>query len=94
MLQALQHWWSGGTFPGYAKTRVKYYVDGEDMNSTVLNLPLGLAHGQDDVTQDNGQVRHLLPYPLRFRSTFSRTLAACCYPGPRYWGRGNPASAV
>lgn len=66
MLQALQHWWSGGTFPGYAKTRVKYYVDGEDTNSTALNLPLGLAHGQDDVTQDNGQVRHLLPYPRLF----------------------------
>ena len=48
----MQHWWSGGTFPGYAKTRVKYYVDGERVNP--LNLPLGLAHGQDDVTEDNG----------------------------------------
>ena len=48
----MNHWWSGGTFPGYAMTRVKYYIDGD--LASPLNLPLGLSHGQDDVTEDNG----------------------------------------
>lgn len=49
---AMQHWWSGGTFPGYALTRVRYYVDGQSEDP--LDLPLGLAHGQADHTEDNG----------------------------------------
>ena len=49
---ALQHWWSGGTFAGYAATRVRYYVDGAP--SGPVDMPLGLAHGQGDETEDNG----------------------------------------
>ena len=48
---AMQHWWSGGTFAGYPETVVRYYVDGA---AAPVEMPLGLAHGQGDETEDNG----------------------------------------
>ena len=49
---AMQHWWSGGSFPGYLSTRVRYYVDG---TASAVDVPLGLAHGMaPDVADDNG----------------------------------------
>lgn len=49
---ALQHWWSGGTFPGYLETRVRYYIDAE---AAPVDMPLGPAHGMaPDAADDNG----------------------------------------
>ena len=39
----MQHYWSGGFFPYYGSSLLRYYVDGEKEASVVL--PLGLAHG-------------------------------------------------
>ena len=51
---AMHHWWSGGTFPGYAKTRVRYYIDSDRLP---LELPLGLAHGMSsEDMEDNGSL--------------------------------------
>ena len=39
----LTHMWFGGDWPGYEKTRVRIYVDGEQAPS--INMDLGLGHG-------------------------------------------------
>ncbi len=39
----LTHLWFGGDWPGYEKTRVRIYVDGE--NTASINMELGLGHG-------------------------------------------------
>ena len=48
----MQHWWSGGTFSGYADTLVRYYVD----STAAVSVPLGLAHGMAPgaFMEDNG----------------------------------------
>ena len=43
--------WSGGTFPGYARSRVRYYVDGDIVP---VGIPLGPGHGMGYRTDDNG----------------------------------------
>ena len=48
---AMQHFWSGGFFPEYGSSLLRYYVDGETTPSVVL--PLALAHGQAPVMDDN-----------------------------------------
>jgi hypothetical protein len=51
---AMHHFWSGGTFPGYPQTRVRYYVDGEH-DSPSVSIPIGLGHGLGPSTwDDNG----------------------------------------
>ena len=40
----LTHMWFGGAWPGYEKTRVRVYVDGEPTAS--IDMELGLGHGQ------------------------------------------------
>lgn len=40
----LTHMWFGGAWPGYEKTRVRVYVDGERLPS--IDMELGLGHGQ------------------------------------------------
>ncbi len=39
----LTHMWFGGDWPGYEKTRVRVYVDGERISS--IDMELGLGHG-------------------------------------------------
>eukprot|EP01052_Picozoa_sp_SAG31_P063533 SAG31_NODE_22456_length_525_cov_0.723005_1_plen_124_part_01 len=48
---AMQHYWSGGFFPEYGSSLLRYYVDGEAKASVVL--PLGLAHGMAPNMDDN-----------------------------------------
>jgi hypothetical protein len=40
----LTHMWFGGDWPGYEKTRVRVYVDGERAPS--IDMELGLGHGE------------------------------------------------
>lgn len=40
---SLTHMWFGGDWPGYEKTRVRIYVDGEHKPS--IDMELGLGHG-------------------------------------------------
>lgn len=47
----MQHFWSGGFFPEYGASLLRYYVDGEAEASVVL--PLGLAHGMAADMDDN-----------------------------------------
>lgn len=39
----LTHMWFGGDWPGYERTRIRIYVDGEDTAS--IDMELGLGHG-------------------------------------------------
>ncbi len=39
----LTHMWFGGDWPGYEKTRVRVYIDGESQAS--IDMELGLGHG-------------------------------------------------
>lgn len=39
----LTHMWFGGDWPGYEKTRIRVYVDGEKIAS--IDMDLGLGHG-------------------------------------------------
>jgi hypothetical protein len=39
----LTHAWFGGDWPGYEKTRIRVYVDGEEQAS--IDMELGLGHG-------------------------------------------------
>ena len=39
----LTHMWFGGAWPGYEKTRIRIYVDGESRAS--IDMELGLGHG-------------------------------------------------
>src|SRR5579859_1148968 len=39
----LTHLWFGGDFPGYERTRIRIYVDGED--KAFIDMELGLGHG-------------------------------------------------
>lgn len=39
----LSHMWFGGDWPGYEKTRLRIYVDGE--NSPSIDMEMGLGHG-------------------------------------------------
>ncbi len=39
----LTHMWFGGDWPGYEKTRIRVYVDGEETPS--IDMELGLGHG-------------------------------------------------
>ena len=39
----MSHFWAGGTWPGYAHSRLRYYVDGEERPS--VDVPFGLVHG-------------------------------------------------
>jgi hypothetical protein len=49
----MQHWWSGGTFAGYTRTRVIYHID--EGKAPTVNLPIGPAHGfSPDSMDDNG----------------------------------------
>jgi hypothetical protein len=48
----LKHLWTGGTWPGYHNSRVRYYVDGEQVAS--VDFPIGLGAGSsmlEDVSQ-------------------------------------------
>jgi len=45
---AMHHYWSGGSFAGYAATRIRYYYDG-----SMLSLPLGPAHGMSPTSMDD-----------------------------------------
>lgn len=47
----MQHYWSGGFFPEYGASLLRYYVDGEANASVVL--PLGMAHGMAADMDDN-----------------------------------------
>ena len=40
---SLTHMWFGGSWPGYDRTRVRIYVDGE--SSASIDMELGLGHG-------------------------------------------------
>ncbi len=40
----LTHMWFGGDWPGYEKTRIRVYVDGEKQAS--IDMELGMGHGQ------------------------------------------------
>ncbi len=40
----LTHMWFGGAWPGYEKTRLRVYVDGEQ--PAAIDMELGLGHGQ------------------------------------------------
>eukprot|EP00912_Choanoflagellata_sp_UC4_P001951 UC4_evm1s1250 len=46
---AMHHFWCGGTFPGYGKSLLKYYVD--DLPPVIV--PLGPGHGMGSQTDDN-----------------------------------------
>ncbi|MGA2501708.1 MAG: hypothetical protein ABSH20_28545, partial [Tepidisphaeraceae bacterium] len=39
----LTHMWFGGDWPGYDRTRLRIYVDGEEQPS--IDMELGLGHG-------------------------------------------------
>ncbi len=39
----LTHMWFGGDWPGYHKTRIRIYVDGETQPS--IDMELGMGHG-------------------------------------------------
>ena len=39
----LTHMWFGGDWPGYERTRIRVYVDGEDAPS--IDMEMGLGHG-------------------------------------------------
>ena len=39
----LTHMWFGGDFPGYERTRIRVYVDGEEKAS--IDVEMGLGHG-------------------------------------------------
>jgi hypothetical protein len=39
----MKHLWCGGVWPGYADSRIRYYIDGEAVAS--VDFPLGLGHG-------------------------------------------------
>lgn len=39
----LTHMWFGGNWPGYERTRIRIYVDGEEIPS--IDMELGLGHG-------------------------------------------------
>jgi hypothetical protein len=47
----MQHYWSGGFFPEYGSSLLRYYVDSEASASVVL--PLALAHGMAPAMDDN-----------------------------------------
>ena len=80
----MQHYWSGGFFPEYGASLLRYYVDGEGTASVVL--PLGLAHGMAADMDDNA--------PWNAGGIMGKTGVG--YPG---WGAspdagaGRPASA-
>lgn len=44
----LTHMWFGGDFPGFAKTRIRVYVDGEPEASIDMEMGLGMGVGFDD----------------------------------------------
>lgn len=44
----LTHMWFGGDFPGYDKTRIRVYIDGEDKASIDMELGLGIGVGFGD----------------------------------------------
>mmetsp|Transcript_16830 Transcript_16830/g.43758 ORF Transcript_16830/g.43758 Transcript_16830/m.43758 type:complete len:391 (-) Transcript_16830:202-1374(-) len=46
----MNHFWSGGNWPGYQHSRLQYYVDGEKTAS--VNFPLGLGHGSSMLDDD------------------------------------------
>jgi hypothetical protein len=44
----LTHMWFGGDWPGYERTRLRIFVDGEETPSIDMELGLGHGHGFDD----------------------------------------------
>lgn len=44
----LTHMWFGGDWPGYEKTRIRIYVDGEKTPSIDMEVGLGLGQGERD----------------------------------------------
>ena len=41
---AMNHFWSGGSWPGYEHTRLRYYVDDEQVGQPVnVDFPIGMS---------------------------------------------------
>ena len=46
----MNHFWCGGDWDGYEKSRLRYYIDGEDEAS--VDIPFGLGHGSPYVNAE------------------------------------------